>query len=127
TRAGALGDAAAFSFYPGKNLGALGDGGAITTQDPRLAETLRKLRNYGSSRKYQHDLRGVNSRLDELQSAVLRAKLEHLDADNQQRKKLADHYCALLGGADVELPAVHEAAEPVWHLFVVRSKQRDAL
>lgn len=126
-RAGSLGDAAAFSFYPGKNLGALGDGGAITTQDARLAETLRKLRNYGSSRKYQHELTGFNSRLDELQSAVLRAKLDHLDADNAQRRKLADHYCALLGDADVELPEVHEAAEPVWHLFVVRSKQRDAL
>jgi len=124
---GGLGDAAAFSFYPGKNLGALGDGGAITTHDDRLNETLRKLRNYGSSRKYQHDLMGLNSRLDEAQSAVLRVKLRHLDEDNRVRCKIAQQYCALLQGTSVELPTVHEEAESVWHLFVVRSQQRDAL
>lgn len=126
-RVGGLGDAAAFSFYPGKNLGALGDGGAITTQDARLAETLRKLRNYGSSRKYQHELKGLNSRLDEVQSAVLRVKLDYLDEENSLRCKVAAHYCTLLRGAGVELPAVHDDVEPVWHLFVVRCQQRDAL
>lgn len=124
---GGLGDAAAFSFYPGKNLGALGDAGAITTRDDRLNETLRKLRNYGSSRKYHHDSLGLNSRLDEVQSAVLRVKLSYLDADNRVRCKLAEQYCALLQDTAVELPAVHADVEPVWHLFVVRSKQRDAL
>jgi dTDP-4-amino-4,6-dideoxygalactose transaminase len=126
-RVGGLADAAAFSFYPGKNLGALGDGGAITTHDARLAETLRKLRNYGSTRKYHHELLGFNSRLDEAQSAVLRVKLEHLDADNTLRRKLAAQYNALLGDAAVQLPAVHADAEPVWHLYVVRCPQRDAL
>lgn len=126
-RVGALADAAAFSFYPGKNLGALGDGGAITTQDDALAERLRKLRNYGSSRKYQHDMMGLNSRLDEIQSAVLRVKLNYLDEENGLRGKLAARYCALLCGTSVELPAVHSDVEPVWHLFVVRSPQRDAL
>ncbi len=125
--AGALGDAAAFSFYPGKNLGALGDAGAITTNDPGLDETLRKLRNYGSTRKYQHDLMGHNSRLDEIQSAALRVKLNYLDQENRVRCKLAAQYCALLHGTSVELPAVRDDAEPVWHLFVVRSQQRDAL
>jgi dTDP-4-amino-4,6-dideoxygalactose transaminase len=124
---GGLGDAAAFSFYPGKNLGALGDAGAITTRDPALAERLRKLRNYGSAHKYQHELKGFNSRLDEVQSAVLRVKLEHLDEDNRLRQKLAALYCALLRGAAVELPEVHADVEPVWHLFVVRCQQRDAL
>lgn len=126
-RVGSLADAAAFSFYPGKNLGALGDGGAITTQDDHLAATLRKLRNYGSSRKYQHDLLGHNSRLDELQSAVLRVKLDHLDEENSLRRKLAAQYCTLLRETSVQLPVVDDAVEPVWHLFVVRSAQRDAL
>lgn len=126
-RVGGLSDAAAFSFYPGKNLGALGDGGAITTQDAKLNETLRKLRNYGSSQKYQHDVMGLNSRLDELQSAVLRVKLRDLDQDNRARRALAAQYCALLQNSGVELPAVHPEVEPAWHLFVVRSAQRDAL
>lgn len=126
-RVGSLGHAAAFSFYPGKNLGALGDAGAITTDDAALAERVRSLRNYGSSRKYQHDRLGFNSRLDELQSAILRVKLAHLDEDNQARRQLAAQYCALLQGVPVTLPAVQPAAEPVWHLFVVRSRQRDAL
>lgn len=126
-RVGGLGDAAAFSFYPGKNLGALGDAGAITTRDAGLAERLRKLRNYGSSRKYEHDVKGFNSRLDEIQSAVLRVKLNHLDEDNSLRQKLAAQYCALLRDVPVELPALQDAVEPVWHLFVVRCQQRDAL
>jgi dTDP-4-amino-4,6-dideoxygalactose transaminase len=126
-RAGSLGDAAGFSFYPGKNLGALGDGGAITTNDDDLAERLRKLRNYGSSTKYQHDVEGVNSRLDEMQSAVLRAKLPHLDEDNAQRAAVADRYREALANTPVELVQVPGNAESAWHLFVVRTPRRDAL
>lgn len=126
-RAGSLGDAAGFSFYPGKNLGALGDGGAITTDDDELAERLRKLRNYGSSVKYQHDMEGVNSRLDEIQSAVLRVKLAHLDADNAARAAAAARYREALAGTPVELIGALDGAESVWHLFVVRTPRRDAL
>lgn len=126
-RAGSLGDAAGFSFYPGKNLGALGDGGAITTNDDELAERLRKLRNYGSSIKYQHEVAGVNSRLDEMQSAVLRVKLQHLDADNARRAAVAHRYREALSDTPVELIRVPDAAESVWHLFVVRTPMRDAL
>ncbi|MEY4563889.1 MAG: hypothetical protein RLZZ618_3166 [Pseudomonadota bacterium] len=126
-RTGSLGDAAGFSFYPGKNLGALGDGGAITTRDPDLAATLRKMRNYGASVKYQHDIPGVNSRLDELHAAVLRAKLPHLDQENQNRRDRAAEYLHALRDAPVVLPAVLAGTEPVWHLFVVRSAQREVL
>ncbi len=126
-RAGSLGDAAGFSFYPGKNLGALGDGGAITTSDDALAARLRQLRNYGSSIKYRHDVAGFNSRLDELQAAVLRAKLPHLDAENAARRACAAGYLQALDDAPLRLPHVLPGAEPVWHLFVVRSSQRDAL
>ena len=126
-RVGALGDAAAFSFYPGKNLGALGDGGAITTDDEALAGTLRKLRNYGSTIKYRHEIAGLNSRLDELQSAILRIKLRHLDAENGRRRAAAAAYLEALADLPLQLPRVHEQAEPVWHLFVVRTPDRDAL
>lgn len=126
-RAGSLGDAAGFSFYPGKNLGALGDGGAITTSDDDLAEHLRKLRNYGSSIKYQHDVAGVNSRLDEMQSAVLRVKLQHLDADNARRAAVADSYREALADTPVELIRIPDKAQSIWHLFVVRTPRRDAL
>lgn len=126
-RAGSLGDAAGFSFYPGKNLGALGDGGAITTNDDELAERLRKLRNYGSSIKYQHEVAGVNSRLDEMQSAVLRVKLRHLDADNARRAALAAAYREALAETPLELIRVPEQAQSVWHLFAVRTPRRDAL
>jgi dTDP-4-amino-4,6-dideoxygalactose transaminase len=126
-RVGGLGDAAAFSFYPGKNLGALGDGGAITTRDAALAERLRLLRNYGSTVKYQHEVAGVNSRLDEMQAAVLRAKLPALEAENARRCELAAVYLDALNEAGVQLPQVIAAAEPVWHLFVVASAQRAAL
>lgn len=126
-RVGGLADAAGFSFYPGKNLGALGDGGAITTNDAALAARLRKLRNYGSAQKYEHVLCGYNSRLDELQSAVLRAKLQYLDDDNRVRQQLASRYCALMQSCSVELPNVHEDVEHVWHLFVVRTTHRQAL
>ncbi len=127
TRAGALADAAAWSFYPSKNLGALGDGGAITTDDDGLAERLRMLRNYGSSAKYRHELSGVNSRLDELQAAVLRVKLEQLDAWNERRRSVAARYVAGLAEAELVLPGVPADAEHVWHLFVVRTPRRDEL
>jgi len=127
-RTGSLGDAAGFSFYPGKNLGALGDGGAITTSDDALAERLRTLRNYGSRVKYQHDVQGMNSRLDELQAAVLRAKLPGLDADNAARSQVAAWYLdALRGLPALQLPAVLPGTEPVWHLMVVRCPQRAVL
>ena len=126
-RAGSLGHAAATSFYPGKNLGALGDGGAVLTNDDAIAEKVKQLRNYGSKVKYQHDLVGYNSRLDEMQAAFLRAKLAVLDEWNARRREAADQYSKLLVGADIDLPLVPEYAEPVWHLYVVRSKQRDAL
>ena len=126
-RAGSLGDAAGFSFYPGKNLGALGDGGAITTNDAALAERLHQLRNYGARRKYQHELAGFNSRLDELQAAVLAAKLPHLDAENAARAACAARYLQALQGLPLGLPHVLPGAEPVWHLFVLRSPDRDAL
>jgi dTDP-4-amino-4,6-dideoxygalactose transaminase len=127
-RAGGLGDAAGFSFYPGKNLGAMGDAGAVTTNDDALAERVRALRNYGSKVKYHHDLPGLNSRLDSLQAAVLRIKLRYLDDWNERRRAAAARYLERLAGVEgLVLPAVAEWAEPVWHLFVVRHPQRDAL
>ena len=123
-RAGALGDAAGFSFYPGKNLGALGDGGAVTTNDDALAARLRQLRNYGSSRKYHHETIGVNSRLDELQAAMLRVKLPAMDAENAVRHRLARRYLAGLADVNVGLPHTVEGCDPVWHLFVVRVADR---
>jgi dTDP-3-amino-3,4,6-trideoxy-alpha-D-glucose transaminase len=126
--AGALGDAAAFSFYPGKNLGALGDGGAIVTNDEALAATIRKLRNYGSDIKYRHDIIGWNSRLDELQAAFLSVKLRHLDEWNTARRVAAETYLTSLADPPgLTLPTVPSWAEPVWHLFVVRSTERDRL
>lgn len=126
-RVGSLGDAAGFSFYPGKNLGALGDGGAITTNDDELAGLLRKLRNYGSSIKYHHDVLGFNSRLDEIQAAVLRVKLKYLDHDNEKRRKIAAIYTKKLKNSGLILPQVLEKVEPVWHLMVVRTENRVAL
>lgn len=119
-RCGALGDAAAFSFYPGKNLGALGDGGAITTNDDGLAERLRQLRNYGSSVKYRHEVQGTNSRLDELQAALLRVKLPALDTENAVRAALAREYMTGLKGLALDLPKQAKGAESSWHLFVIR-------
>ncbi len=126
-RTGSLGDAAAFSFYPGKNLGALGDGGAVTTDDPQLAQTLRLLRNYGSGKKYVNDLPGFNSRLDELQAALLRVKLKHLDDWNARRQRVAAAYLAELPTIrpDWILPQVPQWAAPCWHLFVVRVANRE--
>jgi len=127
-RAGVLGNAAAFSFYPTKNLGALGDGGAIVTDDDALAERARQYRNYGASAKYIHDIAGTNSRLDELQAAFLRLRLPRLDAENARRRVLAAFYRERLAGlGDLRLPESEPEAEPVYHLFVVRSFARDAL
>lgn len=126
-RTGSLGDAAGFSFYPGKNLGAYGDAGAITTDDDALAERLRSLRNYGSQVKYHNDEKGYNSRLDELQAAILRVKLRYLDEWNARRAEIAALYLRALPSLGLTLPAVPDDTEPVWHLFVVRSAQRDEL
>jgi dTDP-3-amino-3,4,6-trideoxy-alpha-D-glucose transaminase len=126
-RTGGLADAAAFSFYPGKNLGALGDAGAVTTSDESLAGRIRMLRNYGSKVKYHHDAQGLNSRLDSLQAAFLRVKLRHLDAWNARRQAIADLYLEHLCELDeIALPVVAAWAEPVWHLFVVRYANREA-
>lgn len=126
-KVGGLGDAAGFSFYPGKNLGAIGDGGAVTTNDHQLAEKIRLLRSYGSRKKYQHELAGFNSRLDELQAAFLCVKLRQLDRWNMRRQEIASRYLAGLQNAELVLPTVAPHCEPVWHLFVVRSKTRQAL
>ena len=126
-RAGALGDAAGWSFYPSKNLGALGDAGAVTTDDPDLAERVRMLRNYGSKVKYYNEVKGFNSRLDPLQAAFLSVKLKHLDKWNVRRAHLASIYLEELEGLPLVLPSVPAGLEPVWHLFVVRTQQRDDL
>ena len=126
-RVGGLGNIAGWSFYPGKNLGAFGDGGAVTTNDGELADRVRVLRNYGSRTKYFNEVRGFNSRLDEIQAAVLRVKLKHLDEWNGRRRHIAELYLRDLERCDLILPYVPEWADPVYHLFVVRSGQRDAL
>ncbi|MBN2157868.1 MAG: DegT/DnrJ/EryC1/StrS family aminotransferase [Spirochaetes bacterium] len=127
-RVGALGHASGFSFYPGKNLGALGDGGAVVTNDDTIANRVRMLRNYGSSKKYFHDMAGYNSRLDEMQAAFLRVKLERLEEWNARRCDMARFYLEELGGVkQLVLPHVPGWALPVWHLFVVCSKKRDDL
>ena len=122
---GGLGDAAGFSFYPGKNLGAFGDGGTVTTNDAELAKKVRMLGNYGSSVKYKNDIKGFNSRLDELQAAFLRVKLKKLAEWNKRRKVIANCYLNELEGVkDIILPYVPDWADPVWHLFVVHTKER---
>jgi dTDP-4-amino-4,6-dideoxygalactose transaminase len=126
-RVGSIGDAACFSFYPGKNLGAFGDAGAVVSNDVDLIERIRMLANHGRLEKYTHKMEGVNSRLDGLQAAILRVKLRHLDEWNESRRRHADFYFESLGGGDLEMPSVHEHAEPVWHLFVVRVADREAL
>lgn len=127
-RAGSLGDAAAWSFYPGKNLGALGDGGAITTDDASLALQLRALRNYGSEVKYVHDVAGgVNSRLDDIQAAVLRVKLRHLEEWNQRRRDVAATYFAALENSGLVLPPRDDIARSAWHLYVIRSHRRSEI
>jgi dTDP-4-amino-4,6-dideoxygalactose transaminase len=126
-RAGSLGRAAAWSFYPTKNLGALGDAGAITTDDDALASRLRQLRNYGSREKYVHETLGINSRLDEIQAAILRVKLRHLDEWNVRRRLLATRYLSEMATEKVSLPSVPIWAEPAWYVFAVRCAQRDQL
>lgn len=126
-RAGNLGDAAGWSFYPTKNLGALGDAGAITTNDDNLAERLRALRNYGSTQKYKTDYVGYNSRLDELQAAILSAKLVYLDPENAHRRSLARRYLQGIRNPAVQLPPTDQLDQDAWHLFVIRHPHRDAL
>ena len=126
-RIGGHGDAVAWSFYPGKNLGALGDAGAVTTDDANLADRIRLLRNYGSRQKYVNDVRGFNSRLDPVQAAALSVKLRYLDEWNARRRDVARHYAEGLAGNGLVLPAVPDWADPVWHLYVVRHPQRGAL
>ncbi len=127
-RVGGLGDAAGWSFYPGKNLGAFGDAGAVTTNDEQLAERLRVLRNYGSQAKYYNEVKGMNSRLDPLQAAFLQVKLKHLDEWNERRRCVAHTYLdGLHAIPELTLPFVPDWAEPAWHLFVVRHPQRELL
>ena len=128
SRTGSLGDAAGFSFYPGKNLGALGDGGAVVTDDAELAARLRMLRSYGSTVKYHHETKGFNARLDALQAAMLRVKLARLDVWNHRRRGIAARYREALSQSPLlVLPHVCENVEPVWHLFVIRHSRRDEL
>ena len=128
SRVGGLGDAAGFSFYPAKNLGALGDGGAVVTNDGNLAENIRRLSNYGSKTKYHHEVKGFNTRLDELQAAFLRAKLNKLDEWNDRRRLVAKQYLQELGAFPaLTLPHSPELDNSVWHLFVVRYTRRDEL
>lgn len=126
-RCGSLGQAAAFSFYPSKNLGAMGDAGAVVTDDDETADWLRAARNYGSTVKYRHDIRGYNSRLDAIQAAVLRVKLRYLDEWNDSRRYLAGRYVDLLAPTGVELPQAVGNVEHVYHLFVIRCGNRDEL
>lgn len=126
-RVGSIGDAATFSFYPGKNLGAFGDAGAVVSQDEALIERIRMIANHGRLEKYTHKMEGVNSRLDGMQAAILRVKLRYLDEWNQRRRQIADAYRDQLTDRGIVLPTVHENAEPVWHLFVVRVAERERL
>lgn len=126
-KAGSWGHAAGFSFYPGKNLGALGDAGAITTNDNELAQTLNALRNYGSHKKYENLYQGVNSRLDEIQAAMLRVKLPYLGEETKQRQKIARKYRAEINNPNISLPTLNDEDSHVWHLFVIRCNKRDEL
>jgi dTDP-4-amino-4,6-dideoxygalactose transaminase len=129
-RSGNLGDASGFSFYPGKNLGALGDGGAVTTNDEELANTIKTLGNYGSHKKYENFYKGINSRLDEIQAAMLRVKLRYLDEEIEKRVEIASYYIKNITNPNIILPTLHSAHlvhSHVWHLFVIRSSKRDTL
>ena len=129
-KTGALGDAAGFSFYPGKNLGALGDSGAVTTHDEELAETIRDLGNYGSKEKYIHDFQGLNSRMDEIQAAFLAVKLKYLDAENGRRREIAQYYLHTIINNEIKLPSLESQTNQkshVYHLFVIRCKRRNEL
>ena len=124
-RTGNLSDAAAFSFYPGKNLGCMGDGGAVTTNDEEIFNKIKALANYGSDRKYHHIYKGLNSRLDEIQAAVLDVKLPHLDADNNRRREIAKYYRENIKNPKIILPQTYDDKATVWHVFVVRTQNRD--
>jgi len=126
-KTGSLGDAAGFSFYPGKNLGALGDSGAVTTNDDQLAETVRALANYGSHKKYVNKFKGLNSRLDEMQAAFLYVKLQYLDRDNQKRKYFANRYNNEIVNKSIILPSGSKSEEHVWHIYAIRCAERDRL
>ncbi len=126
-RTGNLGDASAFSFYPTKNLGALGDGGAVTTNDKELAQVIRSVANYGSFKKYIHHYKGINSRLDEIQAAILKIKLPYIDEENQKRKSIAARYIENINHAGIILPVVSNWQQHTFHLFVIRSENREGL
>lgn len=130
-RTGSLGHAAGHSFYPGKNLGCMGDGGAVTTNDEELANVIRALANYGSNKKYVNDYQGLNSRLDEIQAAILRTKLHRLDADNQRRREIAKRYCENINHPSIILPQLVtnnlQLTTHIWHLFVIRTPRRNQL
>lgn len=126
-RTGNLGDASGFSFYPGKNLGCMGDGGAITTNDDELANRIRAIANYGSDYKYHHIYKGINSRLDEIQAGILDVKLPYLDKDNARRREVAKYYRENINNAKVILPQTYDENAHVWHVFVVRCENREAL
>lgn len=126
-RTGSLGDAAGHSFYPGKNMGALGDSGAVTTDNDQLAETVRALANYGSGEKYVFDYQGLNSRMDEIQAAILNVKLKYIDSDNQYRKSIAKFYLDNISNSNIIVPIISDWDAHVCHLFVVRTKNRDML
>lgn len=124
---GSLGDAAGHSFYPTKNLGALGDGGAVTTNDYELVEVIRAMRNYGSYRRYSFTYKGINSRLDEIQAAVLNVELKYLDMENELRRQIAEYYYANISNPLVSFPAVLDSPSNVWHIFPIFCNQRDRL
>lgn len=126
-KAGNLGDASGFSFYPGKNLGCMGDGGAVTTNDDELAAKIRAIANYGSDRKYHHIYKGVNSRLDEIQAAVLDVKLSYLDSDNSRRREISKYYRENIKNPKIILPKVYDENAHVWHIFAIRCDERDRL
>lgn len=126
-KAGSWGDAAGFSFYPGKNLGALGDGGAVTTNDENLADTLRALGNYGSHKKYENIYKGVNSRLDEIQAAMLNVKLKYLNDEIKQRQFIANEYINRIKNGHITLPCYDNSEQTVWHLFVIKTPKREKL
>lgn len=124
-RTGNLGDASGFSFYPGKNLGCIGDGGAVTTNDEELFNKIKAIANYGSDRKYHHIYKGVNSRLDEIQAAVLDIKLKHLDSDNNKRREISKYYRENIKNSKIILPETYDEKSQVWHIFAVRTQNRD--
>lgn len=124
-RTGNLGDASGFSFYPGKNLGCMGDGGAVTTNDEELFNKIKAIANYGSDRKYHHIYKGVNSRLDEIQAAVLDIKLKHLDSDNNKRREISKYYRENIKNSKIILPETYDEKSHVWHIFAVRTQNRD--